>query len=118
MSTDLLPYTNPEPFNRREKRLERIVEEEVLAKDFLRLCLLAIEQAVRASSLRQQRAETRREFARERSRLRVRWRKWRQTIEAAQKYIESVQVLHLSTSYDICCQYARNVAARAAAVKE
>ncbi|KAJ7907070.1 hypothetical protein B0H13DRAFT_1879896 [Mycena leptocephala] len=108
MSTFLLPYINPEPFNVREKRLERMVKEEVLAKEFLRLCLHTIEKAVYASSLRQQSAENRREFARERHRLRVRWRKWQQTIQAAQKYIANVRAL----------RYRRNVATRMAAVEE
>ncbi|KAJ7824139.1 hypothetical protein B0H13DRAFT_1919305 [Mycena leptocephala] len=95
MSTDLVPYMNPDPVILREKRFERIVEEEVLAKEYLRLCLLAIEKAVCASSLRQQRAESGRELARERRRLCVRWRKWRQRIEAAQQYIQGVQALRL-----------------------
>ncbi|KAJ7834674.1 hypothetical protein B0H13DRAFT_1913977 [Mycena leptocephala] len=80
MSTDV----RPEPPNLREKCLEHIVEEEVLAKESLRLYLLAIERAVYASSLRQQRAESRREYARESGRLHNRWRKWRRTIQAAQ----------------------------------
>ncbi|KAJ7815145.1 hypothetical protein B0H13DRAFT_1924345 [Mycena leptocephala] len=46
MSTELVRYQSPEPFNRREKRLERMVEEEVLAKESLRLYLLAIERVV------------------------------------------------------------------------
>ncbi|KAJ7912791.1 hypothetical protein B0H13DRAFT_1874502 [Mycena leptocephala] len=94
MSTDLVLSTVPS--NLQEKRLERIVEEEVLAKEALRLYLLSIERMVYASSLRQQRAESRREYAREKGRLRNRWCKWRRTIQAAQNYIEHVQALRLS----------------------
>jgi hypothetical protein len=51
-------------------------------------------------------------------RLRARWSEWRRTIEDAQKYIESVQVLCVSISYDISCQYARNVSVRMAAIEQ
>jgi hypothetical protein len=50
--------------------------------------------------------------------LRNQWCKWRQTIQAAQNYIEPVQALRLCVSYDISCQYARNVAARIALVEQ
>ncbi|KAJ7731409.1 hypothetical protein B0H16DRAFT_1469186 [Mycena metata] len=82
-------------------RRDAIAEEERQARYSIRDYIAYIERAVLAWSIREQRAETRRQLALARVRLRRNWREWGQTLDIAQNYFNRARVLRLMLSYDI-----------------
>ncbi|KAJ7748907.1 hypothetical protein B0H16DRAFT_1461412 [Mycena metata] len=82
-------------------RRDVIAEEERMTRRSVRDYLLAIERALLAWSVREQRAQSRRELALARSRLRRNWREWSIALEVLQDYFNRARVLRLMISYDI-----------------